>query len=235
MANESQKDARLAPSVASLPRVSRSIPVAIPAGTSSNGQITPGQQQIMAAGSRFYVRACSAPVLIQSQRAGNVGAQNLFGAAQGQTVSEGFEQLNVSNPTTVPIVALIWVGFEDFINDQLVLDTVATPDIVYPTSPLTGTTLIAIPDQSGNKVSINNKNWYLLSRVAVLVGNPDTGATYILQSVNSTNAVVVAPFPGFPIYPQTSVNIPAAGDFCISAGGGPINAYAWEIYNAFAA
>jgi hypothetical protein len=191
----------LSVTVANLPKISRSIPVAIPAGTLLNGQIQPGQAQVMAAGSRFYVRACSAPITIQSQRAGNAGSQNLFGTAQGQIVSGGFEQLNVSNPTLLPIVALLWVGFEDFINNQLVLDNVAAQNVVFPTSPLSGQTVILAPDLSGTKQTINGKNFYLLNRQAILVGNPDAAATYILQS--QTAPVTTAPFPGFPIYPQT--------------------------------
>lgn len=237
--NSSQKEAAingsvLAQTVANLPKISRSIPVAIPAGSSINGQVSPGQVQIMSAGTRFYVRACSAPILIQSQRAGNAGSQNIFGAAQGQTVSGGFEQLNISNPSLLPIVALVWVGFEDFINDQLTLDNVSNPSIVWPTAPIPNiAATILIPDLSGTKVTIDGKAWYLLSRQAVLVGNPDSGATFVLQG--KAVPVTTAPFPGFPVYPLTSLNMPAAGNFSISAGGGNINAYVNEIYTAFSA
>ena len=230
-----QDAAPLAASVAPLPKSSRSIPIAIPAATSLNGQIQPAEVPLTFAGDRFYVRAASAEIYVQSIRAGNVGIANQFSTGQGQTVKGGFETLQLSNKNLFPIVALVWVGFEEFINDQLVLDNSTFESVVYETASLAGTlTTILIPDKSGLATTdANGKKWLLVNRQAVLVSNPDTGATIVLQA--RTTPVSTAPFPGFNIYPQTSLNIPAGGDFSISAGGGLINASVWEIYNAISA
>lgn len=224
----------LAATVAALPKTSRSVPVAIPAASLVNGQVVPAEVAVTQAGDRFYVRAASGTVYIQSLRAGNVGVSNPFNVGQGQPVKGGFETLQIQNFNLVPTVALIWVGFEEFINDQLVLDNVTNPSVTYFTQPnQAGAVNIAIPDLSGTAfLDGNGKKWYAISRNKILISNVSTGTTFYLQAKGATvpngNSCLICP-PGLPIEHVSS------GDFSLSVGGGLVPAVVSEIYTAFAA
>jgi hypothetical protein len=224
----------LAQNVASLPRVSKSVPVILSAATILNGQTTPSEISLTQAGDRFYVIATSAPVAIQSLRAGNVGATNSFQNGQGQTVSQGFDTLAIKNFNAFPIVALVWIGFEDFINDQLVLNQTSTPQVTNPTQPIaTGSAGdIQIPDLSGQQFTdINGKKWYAISRVAIIISNISPSVLTLQKFGNTSatgNAVLMIPA-GLPIAHNSS------GSFTISVGGGPVQAIVSEIYNSIAA
>lgn len=224
----------LAATVAALPKASRSIPVAIPAATLVNNQVVAAEVPITYAGDRFYVRAASGTVYIQSLRAGNVGISNPFNVGQGQPVKGGFETLQIQNYNLFPAVALIWVGFDEFINDQLVLDNVTNPSVTYFTQPnQAGATSIAIPDLSGTAfLDGNGKKWYAISRNKIIISNFSTGTTFFLQNKGATVATgkscLLCPA-GLPIEHESS------GDFSISLGGGTIPAVVCEIYTAFSA
>lgn len=224
----------LAPTVVNLPRISKTVTVFVPAGIAVNGQITPSEATLTQAGDRFYVIATSAPISIQALRAGNVGATNSFQNGQGQTVSQGFEQVSVKNYNTFAIAALIWIGFEDFINDQLVLSQTSTPLVTYPTQPVaTGAAGdIQIPDLSGQLFTdINGKAWYAISRFSIIISNISSNPIY-LQKFGSTsataNAVLQCPA-GQPIAHN------AQGNFTISVGGASVPAIVSEIYYSIAA
>ncbi len=224
----------VAPTVASLPRVSRSIPVSVPAGTSLNGQVTPSQISVTAAGTRFYVRAASGTVNIQALRAGNVGGDNPYGVGQGSKVSDGFENLTVSNFNLFPVAALIWIGFEDFINDQLILATNQTPIVAKPTQATAGTaTTIAIADISGLAFTdINGKGWLAIARAYFIVTNLDTVTPLNVQKAGSTiqnDASIDC------VQPLQSHRIDTSGSFQICLGGSPINGYVAEFYYAIPA
>jgi len=224
----------LAATVAILPRVSKTITVLLQAATSLNGQTTAAEVTLTQAGDRFYVIATSAPISFQPLRAGNVGATNNFQNGQGQTVSQGFEQLTAKNFNPFPIAALVWVGFEDFINDQLILNQTSTPQVTYATQPIaTGAAgNIQIPDISGQAFTdINGKAWYAIARTAIVISNIGSNPIY-LQKYGSTsataNAVLQCPA-GQPIAHN------ASGNFTISVGGAGVPAIVSEIYSAIAA
>ncbi len=229
-----QIEAQLAPTVAQLPKISRSIPVQIPAGTLLNGQVTPSEIGVTAAGSRFYVRAASGLISMQALRAGNVGGENPFGVGQGQTVQGGFETLTVKNYNLFPVAALIWVGFEDFINDQLVLASNQTPIVCYPTQSLAGVaTTIAIADISGLAFNdINGKKWLAISRAYFIVTNLDPVTPLNVQKAGSAvqNGASIDC-----VQPLQSHRIDTTGSFQICIGGGAINGYVSEFYYAIAA
>jgi hypothetical protein len=186
-------------------------------------------------GDRFYVIATSAPISFQPLRAGNVGATNSFQNGQGQTVKQGFDQLVAKNYNTFPIAALVWIGFEDFINDQLILNQTSTPQVTNPTQPIAGGSAgdIQIPDISGQKFfDINGKAWFAISRVAIVISNISTGTVLVLQKYGSavSNGPSVLAIPaGLPIAHNSS------GNFTLSVGGGSVPAIVSEIYNAIAA
>jgi hypothetical protein len=213
------------------PRTAQSVPVILPAGTPVNGQVQPTEAQITVPGDRFYVLACSSPVAITPFRAGNAGTQNTFGIGQGREVGSAFEILTVRNYTTNPIVALIWVGFDDFINNQLIIATNAYSSIAYPTYPVANVaTTVLIPDISGKPfVDINGKKWGAISRQAILIFNLSAG-TYLLQALSASTgtgpAIAVIPPAPLPLQLQFS------GDCAINVGGASVNMVVSEIYYA---
>ena len=208
---------------------SRQVPVTLPAATVINGQVTPSEIQVTQSGTQFYVSSCSAPVLIQPIRAGAIGATNLFGNGQGQTVADGFETLKIANTQPFPLVALVWVGFDEFINNQLVLAGTTAQQIAFPTYQSPGSaTHVAINDLSGQVFTdINGKKWGAINRVAILVFNTDSGTTLLLQKAGAATASGVAV--GV-IYPVTPIRFDFGGNYSLDIGGGNINAVVSEIY-----
>ena len=212
-------------------KVSRQVPVALPAAVSLNGQIQPSEAVIAQAGNRFYVQAASAPIGIQAVRAGNVSATNTFGTAQGQPVQDGFDTLTVKNYTLNPVVALVWVGYDDFIDNQLTLVQTTFAQVAYPTYPLANAAAsVAINDLTGTSFTdINGKKWGAIQRVCILIFNVDSGVSLILQNAGAGTGT--GPGVGF-IYPLTPVRFDFSGNYCLNLGGAPINAIVSEIYNA---
>jgi hypothetical protein len=210
-------------------KTSRQIPVALPAATFINGQAQSSEIQLTQPGTNFYVVACSSPVLIQPQRAGAIGGTNLFGNGQGQTVADGFETLKIANTQPFPVVALVWVGFDEFINNQLVLAGTTAQQIAFPTYQTPGSAShVAINDLSGQVFTdINGKKWGAINRVAILVFNTDSGTTLLLQKAGASTASGVAV--GV-IYPVTPIRFDFGGNYSLDIGGGSINAVVSEIY-----
>lgn len=221
----------LPPEISAQPQISRAVPILIPAGVSNNGQISPGEQSITQAGTRFYVLAASAPVTIQPIQAQNIGASNSFGIGQGQTVRHGFISITCKNYSLTPIAALIWVGFEDFINDQLILASTSNPNVVYPTYPTTNAaTFVDIVDKSGTAFQdINGGKWYAISRVAILITNLDGATVLNVQKLGSRiqNGVSIDC-----VQPLQTHRLDISGGYTLCIGGAPVNAFVSEIYQA---
>lgn len=218
---------------------SRQIPVALPAATASGigaGGLIPGEIQLANAGNTFYVIVTSSPVTLQGVRAGAITASNVYGNGQGQTVEGGFDTVKVANFNPFPVVALIWVGFDTFINNQLILANTLIQNVLNPAYPVANAlATVQIPDLSGQQFfDINGKKWGAIQRVAVLLFNVDTGVTYNIQKRQAVGSASDGPSVGV-VYPSTPIRIDAAGDFTIYAGGGAINMIISEIYQAIAA
>jgi hypothetical protein len=209
---------------------SRQVPLVLPPAVILNGQVvTPGEAPAAQAGNQFYVLACSAPVSIQPVRGGGTGAINSFQNGQGEKVPNGFDTLRVLNYSPVPVVCLIWIGFTDFINDQLVLAQTTVLNVAFPTYATADSgTQVNITDLSGTVITdINGQEWGAIVRVAILVFNADSGVTLLLQKAGSV--VANGPAVGI-IYPLTPVRFDFSGNYCLSVGGGPVNAIVSEIY-----
>ena len=214
-------------------RTARQIPVTLPAGVPDaiTGRINPQQITLTASGNKFYVISCSSPLSIQPQRAGSMGATNSYGVFQGSEVQTGFDTLIVSNPTAYPIVGIIWVGFDEFINNQLALVGTTFQNVAYPTySAPNSAAVVNIPDLSGQPFyDINGKRWGAISRVCIEVFNLDTGVTMLLQKYGSaiSNGAAVGA-----CYPVTPIRFDFGGNYTLNIGGGNINAVVNEIYQA---
>jgi hypothetical protein len=218
--------------IRNLPKNSAQIPVFIPAAVAdANGTVTPSAVPVTQAGTVFYVITSSVGNLkIQPIRAGNVGIENTFGVGQGQTVKDGFETLQVRNFNTFSVVAIIWVGFNDFINDQLILAQQQYPTVVYPTytQPVTSpASTVDIVDLSGTKiVDINGIAWLALYRIEIEMSNLDAANVYTLQKTGATtnnDPAIVA------IQPTQTITRPLAGNYRVRSGA-TINMLIVELY-----
>ena len=218
--------------ISNLPKNSAQVPVFIPAAVvDANGTVTPSAVPVTQSGTVFYViTASNSNLKIQPIRAANVGIANTFGIGQGQTVKDGFETLQVYNPNTFPVVAVIWVGYNDFINDQLILAQQQYPTAVFPTytQPNTaGATVVDINDLSGTQITdINGVSWLALYRIEIQMSNLDSANVYTLQNATATTAnspAIVA------IQPTQTITRPISGNYRIRSGA-TINMLIVELY-----
>lgn len=150
--------------------------------------------------------------------------------AQGQA----FDLIEIFNLSSVPIVVSVAVGDDNFINRQLVIANAQFPQIVYPTYPtVNAATSVPIPDISGSEFfDINGNKWLAIQRIAILVTNPDSATSFLIQqfaSVISNGPAVIE------IFPEQNLQLPFSGDYMINTGGAPINAIVSEIYQSIPA
>jgi hypothetical protein len=192
--------------------------------------IASGQtQRITSAGTKFYFVIATAPINARPDNGDFV----VYTQGTGLSGSVAFSVVELQNPNVVPLVVQVWIGFDDFIDNRLIIANQTLPSVYFPTSPINPSAGdILIPDLSLTKQTVNGIAYYFLSRQFVLVGNStSSGATYILQATTAPQDLSGS-FPGFPIYPGTSLNLPISGDCSITVGGGPIQAWVGEIYQA---
>ena len=212
-------------------RSSRQIPIVLPAATTDGTNVNPSEITLTQGGNQFYVQAASAPFQIQPVKAAVVGATNSFGNGQGQEVHGGFDNLIVKNSSLFPVVGLIWVGFDGFINDQFILANSTIVQVANPTFPTpNAANVVNIPDLSGTTITdINGNKFGAISRVSILVFNLDSGIPLFLQKKGST--ISGGPSVGY-VYPLTPIKFDFGGDYCLNIGGANINAVVSEIYQA---
>lgn len=213
-------------------QTARAVPCIIPAGTQSGAAVSPGEYPIMVSGDRFYVLAASSGFSIQPVSGSATGAANPYGVGQGARLKNRFETLSLKNFNLFSVTALIWVGFDDFVNDQLVLASSSYQQVAFPTFPVAGANgPMQFNDLSGAAfLDINGKRWLALSRANLIVCNPDQTADLFLQK----NGATTTPGPSVGIVlARTSFNLPLQGAYTITNGVGiAINATGSEIYNA---
>lgn len=182
-------------------------------------------------GSMFYVEVCTTAVEIRPSG----GVFNQYVQGQGIFLGDinAFDLLEIRNPSDEPIVIRLFVGFQGFIDNRLILAT-NEKQVAYPTCKIANTEpIIEINDLSGNAfLDINGNRWYALYRIAIIISNVDTGATYWLQQADAATAAdggIAA------VFPQTSLQYPVSGDYRLNAGGGNINCLVSELYAAIKA
>jgi hypothetical protein len=198
-----------------------------------NQTVAPGQVlPISCTGTQFYVLFTSAPISIRPSR----GTFNSYNTGQGLRLDDetAFNQIELWNTTASTIVVSVFVGYQEFIDQTLILNNVTNPNVAYPTFPTANAAAVVnINDLSGQKFTdINGKNWYAISRVAILVFNTDSGATYLIQKSGSavSNGPAIAA-----VFPLTAIRLDTSGNYTMATGGGNINVIVSEIYNAIPA
>ena len=185
-----------------------------------------------AQGTQFYVLVTSAPVNIRPSK----GSFNVYNVGQGLDLDEtnAFSSIEVQNTTANPIAVSIFVGFDSFIDNTLVLNNASNPAVAFPTYPTpNAAATINIVDKAGTAFTdINGGKWIAVNRVAILVFNTDSGATYFIQK--SGSAVANGPSIGA-VFPLTAIRLDVTGNYTMATGGGTINVIVSEIYNAIPA
>ena len=156
-----------------------------------------------------------------------------YSQGTGIHTREAFSLVEIENPNAVAVVISIWVGFDDFIDNRLILANATLQNVTYPTQPLPTATRINIPDLSGGFfVDINGGIWIALFRQAIIISNLDPATPLLLQKFTTATgngpSVLNIP-PGLPIAHNSS------GSFAIYTGGATISAIVSEIYQAIPA
>jgi hypothetical protein len=203
-------------------RVSAAYPAVIPAGQTIS---------LNAPGTNFYVVTATANLSIRPEN----GVFSTYSQGTGENCDR-FSYVEIRNDTAQSIVCLIFIGWENFIDNRLILNAATTPNVANPTYPLPNvSSTVNIPDLSGGSFTdINGKKWLATSRVCILVFNLDAGTTYLLQKADATTANGVAVGA---IYPVTPIRFEFSGNYRITtgSGGANINAIVSEVYQAFPA
>lgn len=188
--------------------------------------------QVPCAGTQFYVVVQTAPISIRPSG----GVFNVYEQGTGLQLEEinAFQLLEVKNENAFAVVFSIFVGFDQYIDNRLILTNTGQQLVANPTYPVvSAAATVAITDLAGSQFTdINGDDWYALSREAIYIFNPDPGVTLLLQLAGSvvSNGPAVAI-----IYPVTSLRYAASGDYSLSVGGGNINAIVSELYSAIPA
>lgn len=188
-----------------------------------------GTQPIAVVGTQFYILFTSAPILVRPSK----GSFNSYNTGQGLALDDenAFASLELKNNTANVIVVSIFVGFQDFIDNTLIVNNVSNPAVAFPTYPVANAAAtINIVDKSGGTFTdINGNNWIAINRVAILIFNLDSGATYLIQKSGSavSNGPAVAA-----IFPLTAVRLDFSGNYTMATGGGNLNVIVSEIYQA---
>jgi hypothetical protein len=182
-------------------------------------------------GTMFEFLVQTGAVAVRTRTNQFIGQFNTYPNGTGEQNIE-FEALEVKNlSATVTVAVSMFVGDSSFINRQLILAQGLTQQIIYPTAPKANVTAtIDIVDLSGSPFTdLNSNQWIAINRVAILVFNLDTGATYLIQKAGTVTSNDNA---GGAVYPLTSLNLPVNGNFRMATGGANINCIVSEIYQA---
>lgn len=191
-----------------------------------------GVLPVPCAGTQFYVIVQTGALLIRPSG----GVFNAYTQGTGLQLEEinAFSLLEIKNENAFPVVFSLFIGFDQYIDNRLILANTGELLVARPTYPVASTAAaVNINDISGAAFQdINGNSFYALSREAIYIFNPDPGVTLLLQlsgsAVANGRAVAV-------IYPLTSLRYAAAGNYSLSVGGGNINAIVSELYNALPA
>lgn len=217
--NSNRLNSQNAAPASPLSRGSRTITNVLPAGKTL---------QAPCYGSTFYVINSSGAINIKPQS----GMWQTFysGTGLGIPLENTFSLLEIQNPNSYAIAFEIFIGFDTYIDNRLVLVSSQNPIVAYPTYPVTNAANeIVIADLSGQEFTDANGNqWYALNRVAIVASNLSSGDVYIMENAAKDKNVLA-------LQPLQSFTIPLRGDYNINTGGGGnIDAIVHEEYEAIA-
>lgn len=190
-----------------------------------------GTLPMRVSGSAYYMIQTSAALQLRPSGGGQVGFFDAHTTGTGKELGDlnAFDMVEVQNLNNFAVVFQLFVGWDGFIDKRLILANQNTPQVVFPTyKTASSATVVNINDLSGTQFTdVNGGKWYALYRVAILIFNPDTGVTLLVQKAGS---IIAADFAVGVVYPQTSLRLDIAGNYCLNLGGATINAIVSEIY-----
>jgi hypothetical protein len=203
-------------------RTSQKITGVLPAG---------GVMPINVPGKTFYLSYASNPLLIRPYPGGSF---NSYDVGTGIKLEHGFTRLDIQNPLVIPVLFQVFIGFDEFIDNRVILAQSQFPLVAYPTYPTANAAAtITITDRSKQAFNdINGNSWYAVSREAIYLYNIDAGTTYLLQKAGANTSS--GPAIGA-VYPTTSLRKAVSGNYVIATGGGNINMIVSELYYSIAA
>lgn len=176
-------------------------------------------------GTTFYISYSAAPVNIRPRG----GTFNTYLQGTGIKFEKGFTSLEIQNANAFPVLVQVFIGFDEFIDNRVIIDYTAQPLVAIPRCDTASSlTFIDCSDLSTQAITdINGGKWWGIQREALYVFNPDTGITLLLQKAgaNTSSGPAVAV-----IYPQTTLRYPSSGNFSLSLAGATINAIVSDIY-----
>lgn len=187
-----------------------------------------GTIQIPAAGTQFYFRTATTELQVRPS-GGNFSA---YQQGEGLNVARenAFTFLDIRNESAGTCIYELFIGFDGFIDNKLILSLTLNFNVLFPTyTTPNSAAVVTITDRAGTLITdINGKQWYAIQRIAILVFNPDTGVTLLVQQLGSV--VANGPAVGV-VYPQTTLRLDCVGSYTLHLGGANINAVVSEIYN----
>lgn len=188
--------------------------------------------QIPANGTQFYFRTATAT--ISARPNGGVFSDYVQGEGLQLDLDNTFSVVEVKNNNSFDVIFELFVGFQGFIDNKLIIANNLYPQVAFPTYPTaSAAATVDITDKSGTQFTdVNGNKWYALSRVAIVISNTDSGTTILVQKAGSAvaNGPAVAA-----VFPLTSIRLDISGNYRLNIGGGNINAIVSEIYQAIAA
>jgi hypothetical protein len=188
-----------------------------------------GSLQVPASGTEFYFRVATGT--ISARPSGGVYSDYSQGQGMRLTDENAFSMIELKNANAFPVVFELFIGFQGFIDNQLILALDTQKVVAKPTyDTASSAASVSITDISGQAFTdINGNEWYALQREAFYVFNPDAGVTLLVQEESS----VVSNGPAIAVvYPLTSLRLPFSGNYRLHLGGANINAIVSEGYLA---
>lgn len=186
--------------------------------------------RVTSRGTKAYLVICTAAINMRPDG----GDFTSFSQGTGIRTEKPFNLIEIENFNPFPVVISLWIGFDDFLDNRLILANATLQNITYPTQATPTATAIPIPDLSGSIFKdINGNSWIALFRQAIIVSNLDPATPLLLQKFSAATgsgpAVLSCPAGGLPIAHNSS------GDFKITLGGATVNVIVSEIYQAIPA
>ena len=177
--------------------------------------VPPGQTiTLQAGGNTFYLVSANVSVNIRPDQ----GVFSAYVQGTGKNC-DFFSYLEVNNPGAQPAVLSLFVGWQDFIDNRLIISAASNSSVVFQTRPnqLIPNDAIDINDKIGQAFASGGKSWLAVARTAVLVFNTDPATVlYLIAKPNDlyTVATTIAVIP-----PQTALRYDAGGDMALVWSG----------------
>lgn len=180
-------------------------------------------------GTTFYIT--SSTNLVSIRPSGGAFASYVQGTGLKIRDENSFNLLEVKNNNAFDVAFQIFVGWDNFIDNRVIMSSQQYPSIVYPTQSVANTaTDILIKDRTGQAIAdINGNTFFALSRQSILISNTSSSTVLYLQKYNT----IISGGPSVAVIPAGQVmRFDFSGDYALCNGGATIAAIVAEVYSA---